>query len=29
MGYNNDTPYTSNPQQYSGIPQNSNTMRYG
>jgi ABC-type transport system involved in multi-copper enzyme maturation permease subunit len=29
MGYNNNTPYANNPQQYSGVPQNSNTMRYG
>ena len=28
MGYNN-VPYSNNPQQYNGIPQNSNTMRYG
>ena len=29
MGYNNNAPYANNPQQYSGVPQNSNTMRYG
>jgi len=29
MGYNNNGPYPNNPQQYSGVPQNSNTMRYG
>ena len=29
MGYNNNTPYANNPQQYGGVPQNSNTMRYG
>jgi len=28
MGYNN-VPYANNPQQYSGIPQNSNPVRYG
>lgn len=27
--YNNNGPYGNNPQQYSGVPQNSNDIRYG